>query len=245
MTQTIGLVLAGGQSSRMGQDKAHLVWQNIPLFQHMQNLLHESGVDEVLLSGAQFGSKALVDKIPGKGPLSGIHAAIESLPDGVNLLVVPVDMPLLPPEACKKLVSSTAEKGSAVMFETFSLPLILPVNSQLRAAVNNALSSQDHKDYSLRRLFDRLHGVAIPLPDEMEVRFQNTNTPDEWRRAQTVLNGESMNGESMNGESMNGESMNGESMNGESMNGESMNGESMSGESISNKKRYQRRHDGS
>ncbi|KEQ19235.1 molybdenum cofactor guanylyltransferase [Endozoicomonas numazuensis] len=190
MAKTIGLVLAGGQSSRMGQDKARLIWQNIPLYQHMQNLLYESGIEEVLLSGAQCGSRALVDKIPGKGPLSGVHAAIESLSDGVNLLVVPVDMPLLPPEACKKLVSSTAKQGRAVMFEAFSLPLILPVNRQLRETVKHALSSQDHKDYSLRRLFDRLQGVAISLPDEMEVQFQNTNTPDEWRRAHTALSGE-------------------------------------------------------
>ncbi|WP_252178479.1 molybdenum cofactor guanylyltransferase [Endozoicomonas sp. 4G] len=187
MTQTIGLVLAGGRSSRMGQDKARLLWQNIPLFQHMQNLLYESGVDRVLLSGAQFGNRALADKIPGKGPLSGIHVAIDVLPDGVNLLVVPVDMPLLPPEACRELVSAIAEQGRAVMFETFSLPLVLPVNSQLRSAVNRALSSQDHKDYSLRRLFDRLQGVTVPLPEEMVVHFQNTNTPDEWHRAQTAM----------------------------------------------------------
>lgn len=198
MTQTIGLVLAGGRSSRMGQDKARLLWQNIPLFQHMQNLLHESGIDRVLLSGAQCGSNALVDKIPDRGPLGGIHAAIEALPDGVNLLVVPVDMPLLPPEACKKLVSSVAEFGRAVMFETFFLPLILPVNSLLRSTVNSALSSQDHRDYSLGRLFDRLQGVTIPLPDELAEHFQNTNTPDEWHRALTAVSGEkAMSGEKL------------------------------------------------
>ncbi|WP_422451739.1 molybdenum cofactor guanylyltransferase [Endozoicomonas sp. ALC066] len=192
MTQTIGLVLAGGQSSRMGQDKARLLWQNIPLFQHMQNLLYESGIDKVLLSGDQFGSRALVDKIPGRGPLGGVHAAIDTLTDGVNLLVVPVDMPLLPPEACRKLVLSAAELGRAVIFETFSLPLILPVDSQLRSAVNSALSSQDHQDYSLGRLFDRLQGVAVPLPAPMAAYFQNTNTPDEWHRALKAKSGEKL-----------------------------------------------------
>ncbi|WP_062268507.1 molybdenum cofactor guanylyltransferase [Endozoicomonas arenosclerae] len=193
MAKTIGLVLAGGQSSRMGQDKARLIWQNIPLYQHMQNLLHESGVDDVLLSGAQFGRLALPDIIPGKGPLSGIHGAIAGLPDGVCLLVVPVDMPLLPAAACKKLVSSLAipenraRQVGAVMFEAFTLPLVLTVNSDLRTAVESALSSQNHKDYSLRRLFDRLQGVTIPLPDEMEERFQNTNTPEEWQTAKTAL----------------------------------------------------------
>lgn len=183
MSEAIGLVLAGGRSSRMGQDKALLTWQSIPLYQHMQNLLHEAGVERILLSGSQFGDRGMIDVVPGKGPLSGVHTALQKLSDGACLLVVPVDMPLLPVSACQKLVSSSVAQATPVIFDNFTLPMALPVNQALRQAVVQSIESLNRKDYSLWRLFCSLDGVSLPLPEGMEKLFQNTNTPEDWHTA--------------------------------------------------------------
>lgn len=47
----LGVVLAGGRSSRMGSDKALLNWQGRPLIEHMRALRLSAGAGQVLFSG--------------------------------------------------------------------------------------------------------------------------------------------------------------------------------------------------
>ena len=54
MDKTAGIVLAGGRSSRMGTSKALLRYKDRPLIEHMQNLLHQAGLDDVYISGPSF-----------------------------------------------------------------------------------------------------------------------------------------------------------------------------------------------
>lgn len=175
-----GLVLAGGHSSRMGRDKSQLLWQGKPLFQHMVSLLEKSGMDRVLISGSGFGASetaSVPDRIPGRGPLSGIHAVLPELDDGDRLVVVPVDMPLLPESALRLL----AREHRVCHFRDYSLPLLLVVGDALREAVEQAIESDHPKDYALWRLHQKLDGGMIPLPEPLACAFGNANTPEDWR----------------------------------------------------------------
>ena len=46
-----GIVLAGGKSSRMGQNKALLSYRGQPLIEHMQRLIGQAGLQDVYISG--------------------------------------------------------------------------------------------------------------------------------------------------------------------------------------------------
>ena len=173
-----GLVLAGGRSSRMGCDKSRLPWHGQPLYQHMLSLLKRSGVDQTLVSGQGFEAPSVADRIPGRGPLSGIDGALRVLPDGDRLLVVPVDMPRLPEEALRRL----GNERQLCHFTGHSLPLLIPVNPPLRQAVHQAISSENPKDYALWRLCQGLNGHKIPLPESMSGGFGNANTPADWQQ---------------------------------------------------------------
>ncbi len=94
-----GAVLVGGESRRMGRDKAMLSVDGQPLVQHVVGVLREV-VDEVLLVGTgaeRYGwldARIVDDLIPGAGPLGGIHTALSSASRS-RCLVVACDMPFL------------------------------------------------------------------------------------------------------------------------------------------------------
>src|SRR5690349_1942483 len=91
-----GFVLAGGKSSRMGCNKALLPFRGRTLVEHIA-----SEVSTVTHTVALIGDRALYiilgypvieDVFPGRGPLSGIHAALRA--SGAEWsLVVACDMP--------------------------------------------------------------------------------------------------------------------------------------------------------
>lgn len=179
-----GLVLAGGRSSRMGQDKSRLSWHGQPLYRHMASLLAQAGVGNVLISGAGFsgdGSElsSIEDVIPGRGPLSGIHATFQHLQDGDRLLVIPVDMPLVSVEAIRMLCDH--HHPYPCCFSGFNLPVILPVTAGSRSVVEQSIKSDNPGDYALWRLYQQLGGQTLPLPSAMTHRFVNANTPEDWR----------------------------------------------------------------
>ena len=95
------LILAGGQSSRMGQDKALLQLNGQSLLAHMQQLALAAGASEVLISRNQPG---FIQDASGQfGPLAGILAALEHCTSS-HLLVLPIDTPRLDATSLKLLL---------------------------------------------------------------------------------------------------------------------------------------------
>ena len=180
-----GVVLASGQSSRMGEDKALLMWDGTPLYQHMAQLLTCAGARTVLINRSGTGQECVADIYPGRGPLSGIHAALSRCFHEA-LMIVPVDMPLLKPEYLRMLVSRF-DGVRPLQFETYSLPLLLPVNDRVRQSVEQAITSDNRRNYALWRLFEALDGQTLPVPDGHQTNFANTNTPQEWQACQAEV----------------------------------------------------------
>lgn len=92
-----GFVLAGGQSSRMGSDKALIEFNGQPLVVHALNILRNAGLASMIAGARPDLSEyaPLVDDA-GLGPLGGICAALAST-NTEFAVFLSVDMPLLPP----------------------------------------------------------------------------------------------------------------------------------------------------
>src|ERR1051325_7089337 len=94
------VLLAGGQSRRMGRDKAMIAFRNAPLWQHQLELLRKLEPAQLLVSAATDPSRRppdvefVADAQPSRGPLSGISAAL-SLVTNDHLLALAVDMPFM------------------------------------------------------------------------------------------------------------------------------------------------------
>ncbi|UOK63341.1 molybdenum cofactor guanylyltransferase [Paenibacillus sp. OVF10] len=95
-----GIILAGGLSSRMGTNKAMLELNGSLVLQHVTKAMRPAVSRIIVAAGPNvttygaMGYDCVQDLYPGKGPLAGLHAALEASDTDWNL-VCACDMPLL------------------------------------------------------------------------------------------------------------------------------------------------------
>lgn len=173
----VGLVLAGGRSSRMGEDKALMRFGGRTLLERSVEVLQSAGAERVAISGTRTGG--IPDRWPGAGPVGGIASAADALPDG-EWLVIPVDMPRLHERVLRPLLS--AATPAAVSWQGHPLPMRLTMNAATREALAGvmALSGRERSVFALQ---ERLGAARLPL-DGIDTRcLLNCNTPEEWNEA--------------------------------------------------------------
>lgn len=115
-----GLVLAGGQSLRMGRDKALMEWHGMPQHLYAAGLLEEH-CREVFISQRQDQSKTtghypvLTDTFTGLGPYGALLSAFRAKPDAA-WLVLACDMPLIDRHHLLQLVKERDTSAVATAF---------------------------------------------------------------------------------------------------------------------------------
>jgi molybdopterin-guanine dinucleotide biosynthesis protein A len=118
MTLT-AMLLVGGESRRMGTDKAMLKVGGERLWQRQLSVLRELAPDTLWISARTRPDwcpedvEVILDEPPSRGPLSGISAALARLRTS-HLLVLAVDMPQMTAEHIQKLWSC-AQSGWGVV----------------------------------------------------------------------------------------------------------------------------------
>jgi len=103
-----GVVLAGGNSIRMGQDKALLMLNGKPLIQHVAEALQAVFVEVIVSANTAdydfLGLPVIGDVYPECGPLGGIHSVLGSLKTPY-IFTAPCDTPLLTPTTVETLLA--------------------------------------------------------------------------------------------------------------------------------------------
>jgi molybdopterin-guanine dinucleotide biosynthesis protein A len=97
MDNMVGIVLAGGRSTRFGTDKARVVVGAETVVERLLRLLAEMGCERAVVGGEQPlppEVPRVADLEPGGGPLQALAAAGAAWP-GAHLLVLACDLPLL------------------------------------------------------------------------------------------------------------------------------------------------------
>ena len=112
-------ILIGGDSSRMGTDKAHFEVDGIPMAERVGNAAREAGAHEILLVGSTAARAKKLngiwkkDAYPGEGPLGGVITALRSASHN-NVVVLSCDMPFLTPAVVSSLVGGLTDAQAAV-----------------------------------------------------------------------------------------------------------------------------------
>jgi len=183
MTLT-ALLLAGGESRRMGRDKATIAWEGKPLWERQLELLRGLLPDKIFVSGRSRPNwlpddvEVLIDDPPSRGPLSGLTKALAVMRT-THLIALAVDMPFLTSDEMRAL-STLAATGSGVV------PLIGEQAEPL-AAIYPAEAAQDFRaalggsDLSLQTVVGTLAEAGKvklwPVAGERARFYRSVNEP--------------------------------------------------------------------
>jgi molybdopterin-guanine dinucleotide biosynthesis protein A len=185
-----GVILAGGQNSRMGgMDKAFLTVDGRTVFQRTLAVLQRCFPQVVVVTNrpekyATFDVEVTRDEFPGRGPLAGIHAGL-GLVRYPYALVVACDMPFLRVEPIAYLVNCVDGQEAIVPWWDGDIePLHAIYATALQSRMGRALSGGSH---SIREFLPTIDVEYIPEAVMCRVRgadesFRNVNTPEDAAR---------------------------------------------------------------
>jgi CTP:molybdopterin cytidylyltransferase MocA len=115
------IVLAAGESSRMGRPKALLEWRGLPFIEHVCAALRGAGVEdrvvvlgrassEILAGWKPAGEKVAVNPRPEDGQLSSLRVGLEAAGKGAEAFMVCLaDQPTIEPDSYKAVISRWRE----------------------------------------------------------------------------------------------------------------------------------------
>jgi molybdopterin-guanine dinucleotide biosynthesis protein A len=210
-------VLAGGGSTRMGQDKALLRLAGRPLIEIALDKLRAVGLasSAVRIAGARSDlssyAPVVADLHSGCGPLSGIEAALSATTQPFNLFL-PVDLPLVPAPFLAWMLMRAQITGALVTIPRVNglpQPLCGVYHRDLLANVTAALVAGNYKVMPAVATAAESHPQAVDIFDvellastNTELRrvtplpvhrwFHNCNTPADMIELLTLENRRSL-----------------------------------------------------
>jgi molybdopterin-guanine dinucleotide biosynthesis protein A len=184
-------VLAGGQSTRMGADKAFVEFEGRTLLAHALALAKSVSSDvRIVGSREKFGAfgEVVEDEFPRHGPLAGIHAALRASTSELNLMLA-VDMPFLEVPFLEYLFQEADRHSSAIV----TIPRAGSAWQTLCAVYRKPFAdlAEQALQEGKNKIDPLFREITIRILDEPELTshqfspkmFRNLNTPEELEKA--------------------------------------------------------------
>lgn len=190
------IILAAGESSRMGRPKALLQWRGQPFLEHVCYALRRAGVEdrvvvlgrasrEILSGWVPAGEKVAVNPNPEHGQLSSLRTGLADISEfSEGFMVCLADQPTVDPETYKNIIACwLSNKDSIVIPRVFRAsdsrlkrghPIIIP-------AAHKALCFEGPPDKGLHWV---THHPSVKITD-LEVKdpgiIRDFDTPEDYR----------------------------------------------------------------
>ena len=192
MPDTAALLLAAGESRRMGATKALLPWRGVPLLDHQITALRQAGIDTVVVVlghqagdlepvlGNRPGVTAVVNPDYAQGKTTSIKAGLGALAEGVSSIVIlNVDQPR-EPQTIRTLLRHHEEAHALITIPTHrgkgGHPII--VDSSLL----DDLRAIDEQTQGIKAIVRRREDRTLRTEMAADVLW-DLNTPEEYQQA--------------------------------------------------------------
>lgn len=187
-----GLVLSGGKSTRMGQDKSLIQYHDLPQREHLYNLLSQV-CDKVFFSirneqSHEFASDVatIIDRDEYKGPFNGLLSAHYSNPK-IAWLVLACDLPLINMGSIKQLIAERDINKNATAFATTKTGLPEPLAAIWEPhGLDKAIDYLKSATSSCPRKFLINSDIKLVFPKD-DIVLMNANSEDDYKEVLAKL----------------------------------------------------------
>lgn len=191
----LGVILAGGKSSRMGTEKALLLLEGIPLVQHVARTLASIFRDVAIIGGDRrkfdfLNLPMIPDVFEGSGPLGGIHAAL-SHSQPRSTFVLSCDTPFVPSQLVTYVLAHEQSAPTRIVsVDGVPQPLcglydpscLSVMELDLRGGKNSVVKT-------LQEIAHSIIPVTPDLPFYTSHMLRNLNRPEDYHFLSAISNG--------------------------------------------------------
>ena len=178
-----GIILAGGKSSRMGQDKAFMKHEGRMLIEYSLHLA-KYFCDSIIISAnsnmyLRFAYPVVGDEFEACGPVGGIYSALKKAEFDWNLLIS-CDTPFVTKALVERLIQNIGNYDCIVpAYGDWNEPLVALYNKSALKVIEGSIRG---KEYKLKLLIKKLRTKFVNVSDLVNVNpdiFKNFNSPND------------------------------------------------------------------
>lgn len=178
------VILSGGKSSRIGEDKALFKISNLTLIERIYFLLNKLFNEVIIISNKPkryefLNTKIYKDIFPGFGPLSGIHSGLTNSNTNLNFFIS-CDMPFVSKELIEFLINIEFNQDILIPKSNNNIHSLCAVYKKscldkaerLLKFANESMNNETGK--SKIKLFDLINSMHAKYVDISEEKFFHT-----------------------------------------------------------------------
>lgn len=186
---TYGIVLAAGESKRIGSPKALLKINAETFVEHIANILHNSGIQNIIIvAGAHYEEiqknveniQVVFNAQHSLGQFSSLQTALREIPKQIDFVIVwPVDLPLVRKETIATLLTATQNQKNPITVPAYHGKKGHPVIYSAET-ITKILSMEPTQ--TGKELFEYFEGrIAITNVEDPAVLI-DIDTPEDYER---------------------------------------------------------------
>ena len=174
-------ILAGGKSSRMGEDKGLKLFNQQPLITYVLNAFRKISDDIVIVTNnaayQEFSYELIKDEITEIGPMGGIYSALRHAKEKNEIFICACDMPLIQSKAIELMTVNYKNKTIVASYQEKIQPLFGIYTNTVLPLLEQQI---EKKDFKMMHLLNKINADIFELNTYLEIDiFKNMNSMED------------------------------------------------------------------
>ncbi len=181
-------ILAGGKSSRMGEDKGLKLLNGKPMIQYVIEVIlpYFSGIkiNTGNVKYADLGYELIPDTIPEKGPMGGIYTALKNS-STTEIFIISCDTPFITPAVVSHLLNQPRNNHAIVASYNQEIqPLFGIYNRKILPLIEEKMNQNQLK---MKGFLQEIQAEIVEMNEiEKNPVFLNINTKEEFKNIENI-----------------------------------------------------------